>query len=132
MRAILLLSLALLPAAVSLTQEKEPAKPAESGGVPFKNLGWDSAKSLFTYPFTGVATEQYKNGQMKLRYHIREGKYDGLVEEWYENGSPKTKTSYENGKHQGDNFYWNPDGSLQAHKIWKDDVLITEHAEKKP
>jgi antitoxin component YwqK of YwqJK toxin-antitoxin module len=131
MRAILLLSLALLPAAVSLTQEKDTPK-AEAGGVPYKNLGWDSARGLFTYPFTGVATEQYKNGQMKLRYHIKDGKYDGLVEEWYENGKQKTKTNYEGGKHQGDNFYWNADGTLQAHKVWKDDVLVTEHAEKKP
>jgi hypothetical protein len=137
MRPLLLL-LALLPAACSPPQEKEGSKPvaAEPAPVPFKKLGWDSAGNLYTWegkPFTGVTTEDYKSGQLKQRYHIKEGVYHGLVEEWYENGKQKTKTTYENGKHQGDNFYWNPDGSLQVHKVWKNDELISEtHPDKHP
>ena len=107
---------------------------SDAGAVPFSKLGW--AESRFTWegnPFTGVTIDHYKNGQLKARYHIKEGVYHGLIEEWYENGKQKTRTSYENGLHQGDNFYWNSDGSLQVHKVWKDDVLVSEsHPESKP
>lgn len=106
--------------------------PAESGPapVPYKTLGWDSATSQFLLegkPFTGVTTDYYKkSGKLKARYQIKDGYYHGLVEEWYENGVQKTRTSYVNRKHEGDNFYWNEDGSLQVHKVWKDDNLVSE------
>ena len=123
----ILFILALLPTACCPPAEKtetNPATAAEPSTVPFSKLGW--AKDRFTIPFTGLTTDHYKNGQLKARYHIKDGVYHGLVEEWYENGQQKTKTSYENGLHQGDNFYWNADGSLQVHKVWKDDVLVSE------
>ena len=133
----LLLTLALLPAACSPAPDKTESKPAVSAeppAAPFPKLGW--AESRFTWegkPFTGVTTDYHKNGQLKARYHIKDGVYHGLVEEWYENGQQKTKTSYENGLHQGDNFYWNADGSLQAHKVWRDDNLVSEsRPEKNP
>lgn len=115
------------------TKDQTPASAADPA-VPFAKLGW--ADNKFTWqgrPFTGVTTDQYKSGQLKARYGIKDGVYHGLVEEWYENGKQKTKTSYENGRHQGDNFYWNSDGSLQVHKVWKDDQLISEkHPGQKP
>ena len=107
----------------------------DAAAVPYKQLGWDSATSRFLLdgkPFTGVTTDFYKPSgnppvaKLKARYQITDGVYDGLVEEWYDNGQQKTKTSYVKGKHQGDNFYWNADGSLQVHKVWKDDVLVSE------
>jgi hypothetical protein len=105
-----------------------PGTAAESSAsVPFRSLGW--ANERFTHegqPFTGTTTDHYKSGALKARYGIREGKYHGLVEEWYENGQQKTKTSYDQGRHEGDNFYWNEDGSLQAHKVWKNDNLVSE------
>ena len=134
----LLLSCALLAAcspevdrsAVPAPVESGEGKPVGTEAVPFKKLGWDSATSRFLLedkPFTGLTTDFYKpSGQLKARYHVQEGVYHGLVEEWYENGQQKTKTSYEDGKHQGDNFYWNSDGTLQAHKVWKDDLLVSE------
>ena len=134
-----LLSCALLAAcspevdrrvAPAASGEGNHSPPADAEAVPFKKLGWDSATSRFLLedkPFTGVTTDFYKpSGQLKARYHVQEGVYHGLVEEWYENGQQKTKTSYGNGKHQGDNFYWNADGTLQVHKVWKDDVLVSE------
>jgi hypothetical protein len=100
----------------------------ETPPVAFAKLGW--ADSKYTWegkPFTGTAEEHYKNTtQLKLRYGIKDGVYHGLVEEWHPNGNRKTQTHYENGRHEGDNFYWNPDGSLQVHKVWKNDVLISE------
>lgn len=95
--------------------------------VPFRSLGWENDR--FTHlgqPFTGTTTDHYKPGTLKARYGIHEGRYHGLVEEWYENGQQKTKTSYEHGRHEGDNFYWNKDGSLQVHKVWKNDTLVSE------
>ncbi len=131
----------------SCSPEPQPESPdlKQSGSVPapapvpFKDLGWDGTRYTFkpedapeARPFTGITTDHYKSGQLKARYQIKDGRYHGLVEEWYENGRQKTKTSYEEGKHQGDNFYWNPDGTLQVHKIWKDDVLVSESPALKP
>lgn len=113
------------------TKDPTPASAA-APVVPYAKLGW--SESRFTWegkPFTGVTTDQYKSGQLKARYGIKEGLYHGLVEEWYENGHQKTRTSYENGRHQGDNFYWNADGSLQVHKVWKDDRLLSEKRPEK-
>ena len=125
--------LALLPALLLAACSPNPtpspvAAPAPaSPPVPFRQLGWDS--DHFTWegkPFTGTTTDHYKSGALKCRYGIRNGRYHGLVEEWYENGNPKTRTAYEDGRHEGDNFYWNPDGSLQSHKNWKNDSLVSE------
>lgn len=131
MKRLLFIAAILLPAACSPPVEPAGNVPAvgETEPVSFPKLGWDSGTSRFTWdgkPFTGVTTERYKSGGLKLRYQLNDGVYHGLVEEWYENGQQKTKTSYENGKHQGDNFYWNADGSLQVHKVWKDDRLVSE------
>jgi hypothetical protein len=116
--------------------ENSPGAPSPAGvpaEVPFKILGWDGNR--YTYkapgaseaiPYTGVTTDHFKSGGLKARYGLHEGVYHGLVEEWYENGKQKTKTSYQHGKHEGDNFYWNEDGTLQVHKVWKDDVLVKE------
>lgn len=105
-------------------------QPKTASAVPYKMLGWDSEKGLFLLegkPFTGVTVDHYKpTGKLKARYHVTEGVYDGLVEEWHDNGNQKTKTSYVMKKHEGDNFYWNSDGTLQVHKVWKDDNLISE------
>jgi hypothetical protein len=120
------------PATPGKSGEEPKPVPGEAAAVPFKQLGWDSATSRFTFngqPFTGVTTDFYKpSGKLKARYHVKEGVYDGLVEEWYDNksGQQKTKTSYANSKHEGDNFYWNADGTLQVHKVWKNDVLVSE------
>lgn len=103
------------------------AAPTAAPPVPFRSLGWENER--FTHlgqPFTGTTTDHYKSGSLKARYGIHEGRYHGLVEEWYENGQQKTKTSYAHGRHEGDNFYWNPDGSLQVHKVWKNDALVSE------
>lgn len=113
------------------TKDQNPASTA-GAAVPFAKLGWSDSR--FTWegrPFTGITTDQYKSGQLKARYEIKDGVYHGLVEEWYENGNQKTRTRYQNGKHEGDNFYWNADGSLQVHKIWRNDELISEkHPDK--
>jgi hypothetical protein len=123
----------LLPAlaAVALLASCSPPPPAPTPAaappVPFRSLGWENDR--FTHlgkPFTGTTTDHYKSGTLKARYGIHEGRYHGLVEEWHENGQQKTKTSYDHGRHEGDNFYWNQDGSLQVHKVWKNDVLVSE------
>lgn len=126
----LLLLLAILPAACTPPAEK-PAKVKETAAeqvpVPYDKIEWkENVNYLDGKPFTGVTVQHHKNGQIMTRYHIRDGALHGLVEEWYVDGRQKTKTSFENGKHEGDNFYWNPDGSLQVHKVWKDNELVSE------
>jgi hypothetical protein len=103
-----------------------PGPSAEA--VPYAKLGW--AENRYTWqgaPFTGSAEDSYKKtGRLKMRYGIRDGVFHGLVEEWYENGNKKTQTRYNSGRHEGDNFYWNADGSLQVHKVWRGDQLVSE------
>lgn len=131
------------PAASAPAQPAAPALPASmgtapapsAGAVPFSKLGW--ADNKYTWegkPFTGTTEDTFKKtGKLRLRYQLKDGAYHGLVEEWYENGNKLTHTLYENAQHQGDNIYWNTDGTLQAHKVWKDNVKISEtHGEKRP
>ena len=95
--------------------------------VPYSKIDWkDDVHYHNGKPFTGVTVQYHKIGNLQSRYAIKDGVYHGLVEEWYESGQQKTKTSFESGKHEGDNFYWNPDGTLQTHKVWKGDHLISE------
>jgi hypothetical protein len=112
------------------------AYPTDPAAVPYKQLGWDSETSrllLDGKPFTGVTTDFYKTtGKLKARYEVKDGVYHGLVQEWYDNGQQTTKTSYVNGKHEGDNFYWNRDGTLQVHKVWKDNNLVSETPGPRP
>lgn len=129
MKRILVL-MAVLPAACAPPSEK-PATAHETAAepvpVPYAKIQWkENVHYLDGKPFTGVTVQYHKNGQIMSRYHIKDGARHGLVEEWYEDGKQKTKTNFENDRHEGDNFYWNPDGSLQVHKVWKDDVLVLE------
>lgn len=133
-RGIFLILLSLTACTPEAEQrESKPAPAAAVPEVPFKDLGWDGSRYTLKdgpagaeKPFTGVTTKHNKAGRLLARYGVKEGVYHGLVEEWYENGKQKTKTSYAHGRHEGDNFYWNPDGTLQVHKVWRDDVLISE------
>jgi len=114
----------------AITADEAAGQAETAAAVPYKSLGWDSEKALLLLdgkPFTGVTADRYKpTGKLKSRYHVKDGVYHGLVEEWYDNGNQKTKTSYVMKKHEGDNFYWNSDGTLQVHKVWKDDNLVSE------
>lgn len=109
-----------------------PESPAGKGDpapgpVPYSKIDWkDNVHYLNGKPFTGVTVQFHKNGNLLSRYAMKDGVYHGLVEEWYESGQQKTKTSFEGGKHEGDNFYWNADGTLQVHKVWKSDDLVSE------
>ena len=122
--------LALLPAACSPPAD-QPAGRNEPAAelVPYSKIQWkEDVNYLEGKPFTGVTVQHHKNGQLMSRYHMKDGVYHGLVEEWYEDGRQKTKTSFERGKHEGDNLYWNPDGTLQVHKVWKEDILVSENS----
>ena len=126
----LLFLFAMFLSACSPPAEKpagDASSPAGAEPVPYSKITWkEDINYLDGKPFTGIAVQNYKNGQLMSRYPMKDGVYHGVVEEWYEDGKQKTKTSFENGKHQGDNFYWNPDGTLQVHKVWRDDVLVSE------
>ncbi len=120
----------MLPAACSPPSEQSGGRseaPTEPAPVPYSKIEWkEDVNYLDGKPFTGVTVQHDKNGQLMLRYHMKDGVYHGLVEEWFVDGRQKTKTSFVNGKHEGDNFYWNPDGTLQVHKVWKEDILVSE------
>lgn len=140
-RACLFIPLFLAACSPDPETPEKPGKPAAANPavapvveVPFKDLGWDGTRYTLKDAatgqeklFTGTTTKySKKSSRLLARYQVKDGVYHGLVEEWYENGQQKTKTSYENGKHQGDNFYWNENGTLQVHKVWKDDILQSE------
>lgn len=125
-----LILLAMLPAACSPPVEKPAGKSeaaAEQAPVPYSKIQWkEDVNYLNGRRFTGITVQYHKNGQLMSRYQMKDGVYHGLVEEWFEDGKQKTKTSFVSGKHDGDNFYWNPDGTLQVHKVWKEDILVSE------
>ena len=122
--------LAMLPAACAPPSEQSGGRSdaaTEPAPVPYSQIQWkEDVNYLDGKPFTGVTVQYHKNGQLMSRYHMKDGIYHGLVEEWFADGKQKTKTSFVNGKHEGDNFYWNPDGTLQVHKVWKEDNLVSE------
>ena len=126
----LLFLFAMLPPGCSPPAEKLAANAAPAAStepVPYSKIKWiEGINYLDGKLFTGIAVQKHKDGQLMSRYPMKAGVYHGLVEEWYEDGKKKTATSFENGKHQGDNFYWNPDGTLQVHKVWKDDNLVSQ------
>ena len=126
----LLFLIAVLPAACSPPAEKTSEMNGAAGDtapVPYAMIDWkEDVHYLNGKPFTGVTVQYHKNGKLSSRYTMKDGVYHGLVEEWHGNGQQKTKTNFANGKHEGDNFYWNPDGTLQVHKVWKDNHLVSE------
>ncbi len=93
--------------------------------VPKKDLKWNSGESRFYQgesPFTGVAVDQHKNGQPRLRWELKEGKMHGLVLEYNEQGTLVTSKLYAAGLRHGETRYFWPEGQIMKIVQYVDDV----------
>jgi hypothetical protein len=60
----------------------------------------------------------YKNGKVRSRTEIREGKIHGLVEEYYESGSLKSTAQWENDRQNGLTRHYYENGKLESTSHW--------------
>lgn len=54
----------------------------------------------------GEYIQYYKNGVIKMRGMMKDGKRDGLWKSFYENGSPWSETTFKNGMKDGKTTTW--------------------------
>ena len=65
-------------------------------------------------PADGIYEIYFKNGQLKERQTVKNGKLDGLYEDYYENGQLWVKQTYKDGTIDGISEYYKSDGTLSA------------------
>jgi hypothetical protein len=128
---------------------KEPVKIKTEETKPTKS---DTNQTSFiikgskkTDVVNGESVEYYKNGSIKMRGMMKDGKRDGLWKSWYEDGTPwsattfaagikngKTTTWYENGKKRYEGFYTN-DNESGKWTYWNDKgtIVNTPNYDKK-
>ncbi len=101
------------------------AAPSAESPVEYARLDWkDGRFFLGDRPFTGVAVQRYKNGQLRARYTFQDGELHGRVEEWHPNGRRSTDSWFERGVHHGTNTYWDADGRLIKLQVWVRGELV--------
>ncbi len=103
------------------------AAGSTSGVVAYAQLQWnDGVFTLNGQPFTGVAEQRDRQGRLRARYPMVNGRLHGQVEEWYTNGVKSTETMFENNQRHGTNRYWDVQGRLIKIQVWQHDQLITD------
>jgi antitoxin component YwqK of YwqJK toxin-antitoxin module len=136
--AAILLVLALLGLVVSqVLRRTENSDPRQKGEGPKlverpataeiskKDLQWNSGESRFYYQgaaFTGITTDFHKNGKLRLRWGMADGKMHGLVEEFNDKGIQVTSKLYKNGLRHGETRYYFPEGQLMKVVQYENDV----------
>jgi antitoxin component YwqK of YwqJK toxin-antitoxin module len=72
------------------------------------------------WPFTGLATSWYENGNKELETNYKDGKEAGLYTEWYADGRKKSEGNYKDGKLDGLWTAWYADGQKKSEGNSKD------------
>lgn len=106
---IIILALGILPVG-----DSGRSKPVRQQSVDFSGGELQFAHAILLSngtPFTGVATEHFANGSLKLHAAYRDGKQHGIEKVWYENGQLSSIRFYENGKKIGTHKAWWENGS---------------------
>lgn len=75
-------------------------------------------------PYTGNATENFKNGKPRAEASFLKGKRDGVVRYWHENGFLKLEEQWFDGKEDGLFREWNKEGQLLKALRYKQGELI--------
>ncbi len=73
-----------------------------------------------TEPFSGIAEDYYKNGQIRVKAHYKNGKYNGLGKVWYENGQMKLDGHFKDGEMDGLQKEWYENGQIKYEKYYID------------
>jgi antitoxin component YwqK of YwqJK toxin-antitoxin module len=110
-------------AAPLLVAEKQAAPVVQE--VRKKELQYNSSETRHYFagqPFTGVTTDTHKNGQLRLRWEMQEGKLHGKVEEYTEKGVLVTYKEYKNGLRHGQTRYYYPEGQLMRVVMYANDA----------
>lgn len=100
----------------------------------YRQLGYDNG--LFTLtgqPFSGLAVQTNRAGQVVARRSFKAGRFEGVTEEFHTNGTLIVRTAFEAGERHGTNTYWNTDGSLLKRQRWEHGQLVeSTHREDLP
>ena len=75
-------------------------------------------------PYTGNATENFKNGKPRAEASFLKGKRDGVARYWYENGILKLEEQWFDGKQDGLFREWGEEGQLLKALRYKRGELI--------
>jgi len=73
------------------------------------------------YPFNGIYTEYFENGNIKIESRLIEGVLNGITTVYHENGQKSEVRSYKNGMKDGIWYVWNAEGVKVAQASYKKD-----------
>lgn len=110
--------------ASALLSCKENSSPVTSKAVQYdtlktnKLLG-EQKDSVIT---NGEYVQFYKNGVIKMRGMMKDGKRDGLWKSFYENGSPWSETTFKDGKKEGKTTTWYENEKKRYEGYYKEDT----------
>ena len=72
---------------------------------------------------TGIVTQAYEDGQLKLEANYKDGQEDGLYKTWYENGQLRFEANYKDDERDGLYRKWYENGQLRFEANYKDGEL---------
>ena len=89
----------------------------------------DKTTNLWHYdvertPYTGNATENFKNGKPRAEASFFQGKKDGVARYWHENNNLQSEEQWFDGKENGLFRKWNKEGQLISANRYKMGALI--------
>jgi len=67
-----------------------------------------------TLPFTGLMTDDYPGGPIKLQTPLKDGQYHGVSEGWTTNGVLELRESFAHGLGEGQRTTWHPNGRKRS------------------
>ena len=94
--------------------------------VSYDDLGY-SDYSFYTYedqPFTGVAYENYPNGNLLAEDSYLEGVREGISKKWYTNGALEYEVYYQYGALHGLCKEWYESGALKSEFLYEYGIRI--------
>jgi antitoxin component YwqK of YwqJK toxin-antitoxin module len=98
-----------------ISQQQQPA-PVEVERELLLSLVSRSNDMMFasgaTEPFTGSVVEYYKNGQLKSKTEVAEGKLQGVSHGYFTNGQMQVEEFFTNGVSHGVRKKWHMNGTL--------------------
>jgi antitoxin component YwqK of YwqJK toxin-antitoxin module len=71
---------------------------------------------------TGESIQKYKNGVIRMRGMMKDGKREGLWKSWYENGTPWSETTFAAGVRDGKTVTWYENGNKRYEGAYTNDM----------
>jgi antitoxin component YwqK of YwqJK toxin-antitoxin module len=69
----------------------------------------------------GDHIERYKNGVIRIRGTMKDGKREGLWKSWYDDGKPWSETTFKAGIRDGHTITWYPNGNKRYDGAYTND-----------